>query len=72
MLATIGYIAPEYFRLPGYCSPSAGQEWGRFVPVCVCTYIYIYVCACVFVCVCVCVRFYSRMDPRSRAVSLPL
>ena len=52
MLATIGYIAPEYFRLPGYCSPSAGQEWGRFVPVCV--YIYIYVC--VRVCLCVCVR----------------
>ena len=31
MLATIGYIAPEYFRLPGYCSPSAGLGWARFV-----------------------------------------
>ncbi|OLP84099.1 Fucoxanthin-chlorophyll a-c binding protein F, chloroplastic [Symbiodinium microadriaticum] len=27
MLATIGYIAPEYFRLPGYCSPSADLKF---------------------------------------------
>ena len=25
MLACMGYIAPEYFRLPGLCSPSKGK-----------------------------------------------
>ena len=24
MIACMGYIAPEYFRWPGYCSPSTG------------------------------------------------
>ena len=24
MMACMGYIAPEYFRWPGYCSPSTG------------------------------------------------
>eukprot|EP00411_Alexandrium_monilatum_P026235 CAMPEP_0175333562 /NCGR_PEP_ID=MMETSP0095-20121207/2345_1 /TAXON_ID=311494 /ORGANISM="Alexandrium monilatum, Strain CCMP3105" /LENGTH=309 /DNA_ID=CAMNT_0016630861 /DNA_START=67 /DNA_END=996 /DNA_ORIENTATION=- len=27
MLATIGYIAPEYFRFPGYLSPSLGLKF---------------------------------------------
>jgi len=27
MLATMGYIVPEYFRFPGYCSPSAGLKF---------------------------------------------
>merc|ERR1719367_1776332 len=27
MLACIGYIVPEYFRWPGYCSPSAGLKF---------------------------------------------
>merc|ERR1719254_114736 len=24
MLACLGYIVPEYFKLPGFCSPSGG------------------------------------------------
>jgi len=27
MLATMGYIVPEYFRFPGYCAPSAGLKF---------------------------------------------
>ncbi|CAE7824432.1 FCPF, partial [Symbiodinium microadriaticum] len=27
LLATMGYIVPEYFRFPGYCSPSAGLKF---------------------------------------------
>jgi len=27
MLATMGYIVPEYFRFPGYCSPSADLKF---------------------------------------------
>ncbi|CAK9104075.1 Fucoxanthin-chlorophyll a-c binding protein F, partial [Durusdinium trenchii] len=27
MLATMGYIVPEYFRFPGYCSPTEGVKF---------------------------------------------
>merc|ERR1712190_662568 len=27
MLACLGYIVPEYFRFPGYCSPSEGVQF---------------------------------------------
>ena len=27
MFATIGYIVPEYFKWPGYLSPSAGLKF---------------------------------------------
>merc|ERR1712190_533892 len=27
MIATIGYIVPEYFKFPGYLSPSAGIKF---------------------------------------------
>merc|ERR1712232_762170 len=27
MLACLGYIAPEYYKFPGYCSPSAGVKF---------------------------------------------
>ncbi|CAK8994533.1 Caroteno-chlorophyll a-c-binding protein (Fragment), partial [Durusdinium trenchii] len=29
MLATMGYIVPEYFRFPGYCSPTAGVKFSE-------------------------------------------
>merc|ERR1712203_635338 len=28
MIACIGYIVPEYFKWPGYCSPSAALSFG--------------------------------------------
>merc|ERR1712241_936458 len=29
MLACLGYITPEYFKFPGYCSPSAGLQFAE-------------------------------------------
>merc|ERR1711988_1107038 len=28
MIASIGYIVPEYFKWPGYCTPSSGLAFG--------------------------------------------
>ena len=30
MWACMGYIVPEYFRWPGYCSPSSGMHCAHY------------------------------------------
>ena len=32
MFACLGYITPEYFKWPGYCSPSAKLAFAAFMP----------------------------------------